>query len=89
MMIMVTPAGADDRQRQGVHLLGERVSSVAVADRMSAILPTLRIDPTLVTIMTPLPWVTGVCMNAMFVAGAKVPVREGCSVFRQLERSRR
>ena len=34
---------------------------------MSAIWPTWVSLPVPVTIITPLPWVTGVCMNAMFV----------------------
>jgi hypothetical protein len=41
------------------------VSSFPVADSISAIFPTCVSRPVLVTIITPLPCVTGVCMNAM------------------------
>ena len=42
------------------------VSSRTVPDNMCAILPTSVSLPVAVTTMTPLPWVTGLCMNAMF-----------------------
>ena len=42
------------------------VSSFAVAESMCAIFPTCVPLPVPVTITTPLPCVTGVCMNAMF-----------------------
>ena len=43
------------------------VSSISVAESMCAIFPTCVSPPVPVTIITPLPCVTGVCMNAMFV----------------------
>ena len=43
------------------------VSSRSVAESMCAIFPTWVSPPVAVTIITPLPCVTGVCMNAMFV----------------------
>ena len=43
------------------------VSSTVVAESMWAIFPTSVLLPVPVTITTPLPCVTGVCMNAMFV----------------------
>ena len=62
------------------------VCSVLVAASMPAILPTWVSAPVAVTIIMPLPWVTGVFMNAMFVwspgptsapASASVPFDAG------------
>ena len=66
MMIMVMPAAPTIHSVRVFICFVSGVSSIAVADSMPAILPTSVWPPTLVTIMTPLPWVTGVCMNAMF-----------------------
>ena len=43
------------------------VCCLAVVANMPAIFPTWASAPTAVTSITPLPWVTGVFMNAMFV----------------------
>ena len=43
------------------------VFSLAVADSIAEIFPSSVSDPVPVTIMVPLPWVTGVFMNAMSV----------------------
>ena len=54
------------------------VCSLAVAASIPAILPTSASAPRAVTIIMPLPCVTGVFMNAMFVRspGPEVGVRE-------------
>ena len=67
MMIMVMPAAPTIHKVRVFICVVSGVSSVSVADNMPAILPTSVLPPTLVTIITALPWVTGVCMNAMLV----------------------
>ena len=67
MMIIVTPAAA---AIHSVRMLSCRVSGVSsrlVPASIPAIRPTSVWAPVAVTIMMPLPWVTGVCMNAMSV----------------------
>ena len=58
-----------DPQRQRVQLLGQRrLLALVVVASIPAIRPDLRCRcPVAVTIITALPWVTGVCMNAMSV----------------------
>ena len=66
IVAMVSPAALAIHSVRVFICFVRGVSSTAVADSMPAILPTSVWAPTPVTIMTALPWVTGVCMNAMF-----------------------
>ena len=66
MMIIVRPAAPTIHSVSVFICLVSGVSSRAVAESMSAILPTSVPLPVPVTTTTALPWVTGVCMKAMF-----------------------
>ena len=66
MMIIVTAAAPTIHSVSVFICLVRGVSSLAVAESMWAILPTSVPLPVPVTTTTALPWVTGVCMNAMF-----------------------
>ena len=65
MTIMVRPAAAPIHRVMRLSCLVSGVSSSLVAESMPEILPTSVSAPVPVTIITPLPWVTGVFMNAM------------------------
>ena len=67
MTIMVPSAAAPIHSVMVFSCLVSGVCSLAVAASMPAILPTSASAPLAVTIITPLPWVTGVFMNAMLV----------------------
>ena len=64
--IIVRPAALTIQSVSVFICLVSGVSSLAVAESMCAIFPTSVSLPVPVTITTPLPCVTGVCMNAMF-----------------------
>ena len=65
--IIVTSAAAPIQRVSVFSCLVSGVCSLAVVASMPAIFPTWASAPTAVTSITPLPWVTGVFMNAMFV----------------------
>ena len=67
MTIMVPRAAAPIHSVMVLSCRVSGVCSLAVAASMPAILPTSASAPLAVTIITPLPWVTGVFMNAMLV----------------------
>ena len=60
------PGGRRDPQRQRVQLLGQRGLQVGADFSIPEMVPTAVSAPVPVTIITPLPCVTGVFMNAMF-----------------------
>ena len=64
--IIVSPAAPTIHSVSVFICLVSGVSSFAVAESMCAIFPTCVSLPVPVTTITPLPCVTGVCMNAMF-----------------------
>ena len=65
--IIVTSAAAPIHRVNVFSCLVSGVCCLAVVASMPAIFPTWASAPTAVTSITPLPWVTGVFMNAMFV----------------------
>ena len=82
---IIVPSAAAPIQRVNVfNCLVSGVCCLAVAASMPAIFPTWASAPTAVTSMTPLPWVTGVFMNAMFVwsPGPRSASASGSVVFR-------
>ena len=64
--IIVIPAAPTTQRLSVLSCLSSGDCSCAVAESMPEIFPSSVFDPVPVTIMVPLPWVTGVFMNAMF-----------------------
>ena len=66
MTTIVTPAAAAIHSVRRLSSLVSGDCSVSVAESIPEILPSSVAVPVAVTIMTPLPWVTGVFIKAMF-----------------------